>query len=124
MIFLSQGYQLVVAGAYQLLVGSDHIFPRLERGGNIFISRMQAADQLHHRINGRIVQELGKVRRLRAIYPGNRLQHQQPRDFRLRMLLRHRIKGAAHRAITHQADPHSFPSSLSAGMGRKSLTFQ
>ena len=60
-LFLHQRQQLVIEGAYQRLVGSYHIFPRLNGGADIVVSRVQPAHDLHHGVDAVVLHNVPDV---------------------------------------------------------------
>ena len=60
-VFPGQGRQVRIVSGNQRLVGGDHMLFRLQRGTDILVRRMQTAHDLHHRINGGIVEDLVKI---------------------------------------------------------------
>ena len=53
--------QVIIAGSQQLLIGSDDIFPRTHRCGNIIKRRLHTAHDLHNGVHVPVVQDNGKI---------------------------------------------------------------
>ena len=122
--FFGQTDQLVIAGADQLFVGGDKVFPGVHGCGHEFAGRVQAADQLHHGIDPFIVQDILKIRRLHAVQLGMRFQVEQRDIRRLFMFLRHGVERASDRSESQQADLHKNTPFVFFRKERKSLTIQ
>lgn len=99
--------ELRVIGGDQCLVGRDHILAPRQRGGDIFIGRVQPAHDLHHRVDFRVIEDVIGVEGdhlLRQALFGTAEQH----TLHIQVIARRaqRPHAAAYHAKAQQTDMH------------------
>ena len=106
-LFLRQAGQLPVIGGDQRLVGGDHVFAPLHGGGDVLIRRVQAAHDLHHRVDALVTKNVVEVvggQALRQPRLGAAQQHTGDGD--IAAALCQLQYAAAHYAEAQQTDVH------------------
>ena len=99
--------ELRVIGGDQCLVGRDHVLALRQRGGDIFIGRVQPAHDLHHRVDFRVIEDVIGIEGdhlLRQALFGTAEQH----TLHIQVIARRaqRPHAAAYHAKAQQTDMH------------------